>query len=161
MLFLFIPPKIAERISPAFKGWTWNDQFKAIALFALGVGFHLSIYFLLGSKTYLFVLGYPILAFAWVLSLLVYIFHYDTTKGDEVRYNVRSVQRVPIISWILMNFNDHATHHQHPTIPWYELPEKRKPLPEEYAAKNQNTWNFFRAIFNQLKGPIITYEQKD
>lgn len=161
LLFLFIPPKVAERISPAFKGWTWNDQFKAIALFALGVGFHLSIFFLFGGKTYLLVLGYPILAFAWVLSLLVYIFHYGTTKGDEVRYNVRSVQRVPIISWILMNFNDHATHHQHPTIPWYELPKKRKPLPKEYAAKNQNTWSFFRAIFNQLKGPIITYEQKD
>jgi len=160
LLFLFIPPQISARISPAFKGWTWNDQFKAIALFSLGVGFHLSVFFFLGKSIYLYTLGFPMLSFAWVLSLLVYIFHYDTTKGDKVQYNVRSVERVPIISWILMNFNDHATHHQQPTIPWYQLPKKRKSLPENYATKNQNTRNFFRAIFNQLKGPIKTNGRK-
>jgi fatty acid desaturase len=103
-------------------------------------------------------LGYPLLSFAWVLSLLVYIFHYDTTIGDNVRYNVRSVKRVPVFSWILMNFNEHATHHQFPNIAWYELPEKQKELPEYFKDKNQNTWNFFKAILNQLKGPHIHYE---
>jgi fatty acid desaturase len=98
------------------------------------------------------------LAFAWVLSILVYIFHYDTTIGEEVRYNVRSVKPIPFLSWVLMNFNEHATHHQYPNIPWYELPKKRKNLPENYSKKNQNTWNFFKAIFNQLKGPNIQYE---
>lgn len=158
-LFLFMPPKLAIKISPAFKGWTFKDQFKSIGLFGLGIGFHFMIYHLGGQELYLLVLGYPLLSFAWVLSLLVYIFHYDTTLGDEVRYNVRSVNNVPVMSWILMNFNEHATHHQYPNIPWYELPAKRKALPNYYAEKNQNTWNFFKAIFNQLKGPNIHYER--
>jgi fatty acid desaturase len=58
-----------------------------------------------------------------------------------------------------MNFNEHATHHQYPNIPWYELPEKRKALPEPYLTKNQRTRNFFRAILNQLKGPNIVHER--
>ena len=157
-LFLFVPPKLAIKISPAFKGWTFKDQFKSIALFSLGILFHFSIYHFFGKQVYLLALGYPLLSFAWVLSMLVYIFHYNTTIGDEVRYNVRSVEYVPFFSWVLMNFNDHATHHQYPNIPWYELPEKRKSLPEFYNQKNQNTWNFFRAILNQLKGPTIHYE---
>lgn len=157
-LFLFVPPKLAVKISPAFKGWTIKDQLTAIALFGLGVLFHVGIYNLIGRQNYLLSFGYPLLSFAWVLSLLVYIFHYDTTIGDSVRHNVRSVDRIYIFSWILMNFNEHATHHQYPNIPWYELPEKKHPLPLEYAQKNQNTWNFFRAIINQSKGPNITYE---
>lgn len=159
LLFLFVPPKLAPKISPAFKGWNTKEQFKAIALFALGVGFHVGVFQWFGKITYLYVLGFPMLSFAWVLSLLVYIFHYDTTVGDEVRYNVRSVKRVPFVSWILMNFNEHATHHQHPNIPWYELPDKRKPLPLSFTEKNQNTDSFFQAIINQLKGPRIIDEQ--
>jgi fatty acid desaturase len=159
LLFLFVPPKLAPKISPAFDGWNIQEQLKAIAFFTLGVGFHFAVYQGFGKMTYLLILGLPMLSFAWVLSLLVYIFHYDTTVGDEVRYNVRSVKRVPIISWILMNFNEHATHHQHPNIPWHELPEKRKPLPEQFANQNQNTDSFFKAIFNQFKGPRIINEQ--
>ena len=161
ILFLFIPPKISVKISPAFNNWTPKDQLRSIVLFLLGVGFHLAVLFLFGRTIYLYVLGYPMLAFAWVLSLLVYIFHYDTTKGDEVRFNVRSVKRIPVFSWILMNFNEHATHHQYPNIPWYELPIKSKPLPETFETKNQNTRNFFKAILNQFKGPVIVYEKQD
>lgn len=158
MLFLFVPSKLSSKISPAFKGWQMKDQFIAILLFCIGLLFHYVTFHLLGKQYYLLVLGFPMLSFAWVLSLLVYIFHYDTTIGEEVRYNVRSVRPVPVISWILMNFNEHATHHQHPNIPWYELPSKRKQLPDVYAIKNQQTTNFFVAIFRQLKGPSIHYE---
>ena len=158
ILFLFLPPKISIKISPAFKGWTWNDQFKAIGLFILGISFHLLIYKIGGWHIYLYTILFPLLSFAWVLSLLVYVLHYDTTVGENVRYNVRSVKNVPIISWILLNFNEHATHHQNPNIPWYQLPKKSKPLPEEFHNKNQTTTNFFVAILNQLKGPRIINE---
>lgn len=158
VLFLFVPPKLAVKISPAFKAWTLKDQLQAILSFLLGVSIHFSVIYFFGTKNYLLFLGFPMLAFAWILSFLVYIFHYKTTIGSQVRYNARSVNRVPIVSWILMNFNEHATHHQFPNIPWYELPQKRKELPKEFAEKNQNTHNFFRAILNQLKGPNIVYE---
>jgi fatty acid desaturase len=158
VLFLFIPPQISTKISPAFKNWTIRDQLKAIVLFAIGVLLHVSVYYFFGKEIYLYTLGYPMLSFAWVLSLLVYIFHYDTTIGDQVRYNVRSVRRVPVMSWILMNFNEHATHHQYPNIPWYELPQKHRELPVEFDERNQQTRNFFVAILNQLKGPNIVHD---
>ncbi len=161
LLFLFIPVSISRKISPAFNNWTIKDQLSSIALFSLGVSLHLGVYFAFGKDVYLYTLGYPMLSFAWVLSMLVYIFHYDTTTGANVRYNVRSLHRVPIFSWVLMNFNEHATHHQYPNIPWYELPSKRSPLPEDFASRNQNTWSFFRAIANQLKGPHIVYEAEE
>lgn len=160
ILFLFIPPKWARKISPAFNGWTLKDQFKAILLFSLGVGFHLIIFHQFGKDIYLWTLGYPLLSFAWILSLFIYIFHYRTTVGKQVRYNVRSVKPLAVFSWILMNFNEHATHHQFPNIPWYELPKKRTDLPKEFSDKNQNTWNLFTAIFQQLKGPRIIDETK-
>ena len=158
LLFLFIPVSLSKKISPAFNNWTVRDQLSSTLLFSLGLALHLGVYFALGKTIYLYTLGFPMLSFAWVLSLLVYIFHYDTTTGTGVRFNVRSVRPVPVFSWILMNFNEHATHHQYPNIPWYELPVRRAPLPEEYARQNQNTWNFFTAIINQLKGPRIVYE---
>jgi len=160
ILFLFIPPRWARKISPAFEGWSLMDQFKSILLFSIGVGLHFSMYFFFGLDVYLWTMGYPMIAFAWILSLFVYIFHYDTTVGEEVRFNVRSVERMPFFSWVLMNFNEHATHHQYPNIPWYELPEKRTPLPKDYADKNQNTWSLFKAIFQQIKGPRIIDESK-
>lgn len=157
-LFLFLPPSAGRNISPAFRNWTWKDQLQSIALFLLGVGLHVAVYRLGGLTLYAAVLGFPMLAFAWVLSLLLYIFHYDTSHGKEVRFHVRSTEPVPVLSWVLMNFQEHATHHQHPEIPWYELPEKRAPLPDDYAQRNRSGLSFFRAVFQQLKGPNLVYD---
>lgn len=157
ILFLFCPPTIARKISPAFNGWNIRDQLKAIVLFLAGIALHLSVYYLFGKDVYLVSLGYPMLAFAWLLSLLVYVFHYDTTMGDHVRFNVRSVDRIHVLSWILMNFNEHATHHQYPNLPWYVLPDKRADLPPDFEKQNQPTRNFFIAIVRQFKGPHVIY----
>ena len=160
VLFLFTPPSLSVRISPAFIGWSGRDQLKAIAIFSIGVGLHLGVYFIGGRDVYLYSLGYAMLAFAWWLSLLVYIFHYDTTKGPDTRCHVRALRYVPVMSWVLMRFNEHATHHQYPNIPWHELAQKRQELPEYYHARNQNTYSFFRAVINQLKGPTIVYRDE-
>jgi fatty acid desaturase len=77
--------------------------------------------------------------------------------GEHVRYNVRSVDRVPVLSWILMNFNEHATHHQYPNVPWYDLPAQHKELPDAFLEKNQSTRNFFIAVLRQLKGPHVIF----
>ncbi|HMX04784.1 MAG TPA: fatty acid desaturase [Chitinophagales bacterium] len=158
ILFLFCPPALARKISPAFNGWNYKDQLKAILLFLAGILIHLWVFTFFGKTAYLLSLGLPMLVFAWLLSMLVYVFHYDTTMGEHVRYNVRSVNRIPVLSWILMNFNEHATHHQYPNIPWYRLPENRSELPEEFGNKNQSTRNFFVAVIRQLKGPHVIYQ---
>jgi len=158
VLFLFIPPFVSRKISPAFNNWTMKNQITAILLFLSAIGFHSVIYLIFGIEIYLYVLAFPLLSFAWILSMFVYIFHYRTTVGDATKYNARSLNRVSFLSWILMNFNQHATHHQKPDISWYDLPGKRIELPEEFRKLNQNTKNMFTAVFQQFKGPVIIDE---
>lgn len=155
LLFLFVPVRFSRKISPAFNGWKLEDQIRSLPWFLIGLGMHILTFIYAGSGVYWTLLGYPTIAFAFILSLLVYMFHYDTSTGHEVRYHVRSLKPVPVLSWVLMNFNEHATHHQYPNIPWFELPFRRASLPEEYHRQNQNTDNFFKAVFQQLKGPTI------
>src|SRR5687767_216675 len=79
IIFLFLPTRLAARISPAFKSWTFRDRLWSWFQFGLGITFHLLVYNWLGWKGWLIVAGFPFLVFAWIWSMLVYIFHYDTT----------------------------------------------------------------------------------
>jgi fatty acid desaturase len=103
---------------------------------------------------WLSLLGFPLLFFAWVWSMLLYIYHYQTTMGDKVICNVRSLKRHSFFSWLLLNFNEHVTHHANPQIPWYLLPQKRIELPEEFQS-NQNVGTIWEAIWQQFKGPTV------
>ncbi|MFO7561621.1 MAG: fatty acid desaturase [Enhygromyxa sp.] len=154
VLFLAMPISIARRISPAFKGWRPSDQLRSLLGFSLGLGLHLALAGLAGPRIWALTLGFPLLAFAWVYSLLVYIYHYDTDYGPAVRFHARSLRRSPLASWWLLNFNEHATHHREPKLPWYALPEHREPLPPEHA-DNQKFETLAAAILGQLRGPRI------
>lgn len=159
VIFLFLPTATATKISPAFKHWTGRDRFISWTQFLFGVAFHLAFYFLGGFSFWLLGLALPILVFAWIWSVLVYIFHYDTSIGNEVRFNVRALPRHWFFSWLLMNFNEHTTHHAFPSIPWYQLPENRIEILEKYRA-NQNVKTVWQAIFQQFKGAKIVYESE-
>lgn len=154
VFFLALPLALARRISPAFKGWRPADQLRSLLAFGLGLALHLGVAWLLGPRVWALTLGWPLLAFAWVYSLLVYIYHYETDYGPAVRFHVRSLRRSPIASWWLLNFNEHATHHREPKLPWYQLPEHREPLPSEHA-DNQKIETIAAAILGQLRGPRI------
>jgi fatty acid desaturase len=154
VFFLALPLSLARRISPAFKGWRVSDQLRSLVAFGGGLALHLGVAWLFGARVWALTLGWPMLAFAWVYSLLVYIYHYDTDYGPAVRFHVRSLRRSAIASWWLLNFNEHATHHREPALPWYLLPEHRAPLPAEHAG-NQNVHTIGAAILGQLRGPRI------
>jgi fatty acid desaturase len=157
VLFLAMPLSLARRISPAFRGWTERDRLRSLAAFALGLGVHLAVVGLFGARVWALTLGWPMLAFAWVYSLLVYIYHYDTDYGPEVRFHVRGLRRSPLAAWWLLNFNEHATHHRVPQLPWYLLPDHREPLPAAHAG-NQKVQTIGAAIVRQLRGPRIIEE---
>ena len=160
LIFLFLPTRQAQKISPAFSGWTDRDRLTAWQQYASCLAFHAAVWWVLGAQVWLYALFYPLLAFAWIWSLLVYIFHYHTTIGAQTRYNVRALHRHPFFSWLLLNFNEHATHHMKPTIPWYDLPEKRQELPQLFS-RNQDVKSFWRAILNQFRGPTIVYDRDE
>jgi fatty acid desaturase len=155
VIFLFLPTRTAQKISPAFKHWTPRDRAIAWGQFLAGVALYGTVYASFGANALLFTLVYPLLAFAWGWSLLVYVFHYRTTLGAQTRYNVRAIRRQWFFSWLILNFNDHATHHMYPHIPWYELPNRRAELPAAYAEKNPTETSVPRAILNQLRGPLV------
>jgi fatty acid desaturase len=117
------------------------------------------VYRFLGAQVWWAVLGLPFLVFAWLWSLLVYIFHYHTSLGGQTRFNVRRLARHWLYSWLWLNFNEHATHHMYPNIPWFDLPDRRRELPDAHHALNQNTESFWQAIVQQLRGPTVVYRR--
>jgi fatty acid desaturase len=154
LIFLLVPAARAERISPVFKHWRGSRRLRAWAEFAGGLGFHAAVWWALGFDAWLVALGLPLAVFAWIWSLLLYVYHYDTTVGPDVRHNVRSLPRQRFFSWLLLNFNEHATHHYDPNIPWHQLPERRHILPEAYH-HNQGVTSLWQAIWQQTKGPHV------
>ena len=158
LLFLFVPQRTARRIDPVFNGWHAAARLRAWGEFLLGLGFHTVVALWLGPGLWLVLLGLPLAVFAWVWSLLLYVYHYDTTVGRDVRHNVRSLPRQPLLAWIFLNFNEHATHHHDPSIPWYLLPSHRHTLPEEFAS-NEAPGSLRDAIWQQRRGPKIVMRE--
>ncbi|MFV8754481.1 fatty acid desaturase [Nannocystaceae bacterium ST9] len=154
VFFLVLPLRVAQRVSPAFKGWRRRDQLASLAVFGVALALHLAIGWGFGARTWALLLGWPMLAFAWCYSLLVYIYHYDTDYGPAVRHHVRSLRPHRLAAWWLLGFSDHATHHRDPKLPWYTLAEQREPLPAEHR-DNQKVETIAAAILQQLRGPNI------
>lgn len=154
LIFLAVPARRAVAISPVFRAWPFRLRLRAWAEFAAGIGLHVAVGQLWGVGAWFALLGLPMLVFAWFWSMMLYIYHYRTTVGPDVRHNVRSLPRHPFFSWLLLNFNEHATHHCDPSIPWYELPARRYALPASHAA-NQDVDTLFRAVWRQREGPIL------
>ena len=77
VIFLFIPTQQAQKISPAFKNWNDRDRVISWTQFLTGVMFHVIVAATCGIQGWLFTLALPMLSFAWIWSLLIYIFHYQ------------------------------------------------------------------------------------
>jgi fatty acid desaturase len=146
VLFLLLPTKLARRVSPAFRGWRARDRARAWLELAAGAALHLLVWRLGGAALWVATLGLPLLAFAWVWSLLLYIYHYRTPIGPDTRHNVRSLRPSRLLSWLLLNFNEHCTHHADPRIPWYLLPR---------LARGEASGTVAGAVIDQLRGPIF------
>lgn len=159
VLFLFVPTAVAQRISPVFRGFTPLHRLRALCELLAALAFHLLVYRLLGARAWLFACVLPLLPFAWVFSLLLYIYHYRTSYGSDVRHNVRSLPQHRVFSWLLLNFNQHATHHHDPSIPWYLLPLDPHKLPA-YLAGNDNVTSLWQAIAQLRHGPQLFTKQE-
>ena len=154
LIFLLVPSSRAARISPLFLTWSARRRRLAWLQFGAGLGLHFAVAALLGAAGWFALLGLPMLVFAWFWSMLLYVYHYRTTVGLAVRDNVRSLPRQPFFSWLLLNFNEHATHHGDPSIPWYALPDRRRRLPESHAG-NDDVETLLGAVWQQRNGPIL------
>jgi fatty acid desaturase len=150
LILIVLPPPVARRIHVAFRGWTGRDQLEAIAVFAAGIALHVAVAATFGIRAWSMALGWPLLVFAWVYSALVYIYHYRTGYGPATRTHARSIAAHPVFSWWLLNFNEHATHHRDPTVPWHRLPAAR-----QAAGDIREDRGVLSAVIDQLGGPVI------
>jgi fatty acid desaturase len=91
--------------------------------------------------------------------MLLYVYQYRTSVGGDVRLNVRSLPRQPFFSWLLLNFNEHSTHHGDPGIPWYDLPRRRVPLPPTHCA-NDDCRTLVQAVLRQRAGPVLWTDER-
>ena len=150
LIFLVVPTRRAERISPVFRAWPRRLRMRAWAELAAGIGFHAAVWAALGGTAWLALLGLPLLVFAWFWSAKLYIYHYRAAVGPDVRANARSLPRQPFFSWLLLNFNEHETHHRDPSIPWYALPARS--VAQLRAGEPATLW---AAIARQRAGPVL------
>jgi fatty acid desaturase len=154
LIFLLVPGRRAARISPVFRGWPTRLRLLSWVQFASGIGFHAGFAAAFGGPAWFAALGLPMLVFAWFWSMLLYVYHYRTSVGRDVRLNVRSLPRQPFFSWLLLNFNEHSTHHGDPSIPWYDLPRRRAALPASHAG-NDDSKTLLQAVLSQGAGPVL------
>lgn len=154
VMFLALPPSVARRVSPAFRRWTFRDQLKASAVFVVGVGLHVAVGWWLGAAGWAWALGLPFLVFAWVYSAQLYVYHYGTTMGPEVRFHARPLKAHPVTSWWLLHLAEHDTHHRSPAVPWYALRDHRQE-PSAAFAGNYTGHSWLRGVLHQLRGPTV------
>jgi fatty acid desaturase len=159
LIFLLVPERRAARVSPVFRGWPPRLRLLSWAQFLAGIGFHAGFAAAFGGTAWLAALGLPMLVFAWFWSMLLYVYHYRTSVGRDVRLNVRSLPRQPLFSWLLLNFNEHSTHHGDPAIPWYDLPRRRASLPPSHAA-NDDSKTLLQAVLRQRAGPVFWSDER-
>lgn len=154
LFFLFLPLRVARKISPAFRHWTRRLQLTSIGLFAIPVLGQAALASVAGTEAWLWLLFVPLCVFAWVYSVQLYVYHYRTTLGPKTHLHARRLPGNPVISWWLLNLNHHDTHHRFTKVPWYQLPTAGKPLPVTHA-HNQNVDTFSAGILQQLRGATL------
>jgi fatty acid desaturase len=152
LIFLLLPERKAAGISPVFRSWPVRLRLLSWAQFLAGLGLHAGFAAAFGGLAWAAALGLPMLVFAWFWSMLLYVYHYRTSVGRDVRRNVRSLPRQPFFSWLLLNFNEHSAHHGDPTIPWYDLPGRRPAAPPPADGEPAT---LLEAVLRQRAGPVL------
>ena len=85
--------------------------------------------------------------FGFLWSTLQYIHHYGTVR--DVQKGAWNVRTWRVFDLIWLNHHWHLNHHLNPTISWIYLPELR-------ADGFQSPIPFWKAYFNQWRGPRFT-----
>jgi fatty acid desaturase len=106
----------------------------------LAFGYQAAIYYLLDLSLTGFLLCHVAFALHW--SVLQYADH--AWSARDVLSGAWNLRVLTPFRWIALNYHYHLAHHQHPNIPWYELPRWVDP----HVAQP----SFWRVYFSLWKG---------
>lgn len=92
------------------------------------------------------ILALAVLGRAFLISFFDNAYHYGTPLDDVLfSYNLRLPE--PLAA-VMLNFNLHAVHHRHPTLPWTALPPVFRDSGPGYEG------GFLAVAARQFKGPL-------
>lgn len=107
---------------------------------ALAFGYQAAIFYVLDLNVVGFVLCNMAFALHW--SVLQYADH--AWSARDVRNGAWNLWVLPPFRWIALNYHYHLAHHQHPQVPWYDLPK--------WVDPNIRQPSFWRVYFSLWKG---------
>ena len=84
---------------------------------------------------------------AFISSQLDHAPHHDTPL--DRRDHALNLSAPRWLQCVLLNFNFHRAHHQHPNLPWRVLPTR--------ASFERGDTSFVRAVLRQWRGPIALH----
>jgi fatty acid desaturase len=129
LLLLVVPPALTARIvarsdartyeGKALRAMTTPAVLRAIRVDAAGVALLYGTAFALYGSHW----GYLAAALAvraLLVSLVNYVYHYDTPLDDALY--ARNLHLPRALSALFLHFNLHGVHHRHPAAPWTMLP---------------------------------------
>ncbi|PPR21862.1 MAG: hypothetical protein CFH38_01279, partial [Alphaproteobacteria bacterium MarineAlpha10_Bin1] len=70
------------------------------------------------------------------LSLTLMRSYLEHRPADEQSGCTAIVERAPLFGLLFLNNNLHAMHHEHPAVPWYDLPRVYRGERSEALARN-------------------------
>lgn len=81
-------------------------------------------------------------AFALHWSVLQYADHAWSSR--DIRDGAWNLKVLPPFRWVALNYHYHLAHHQHPEVPWYDLPK--------FVDHDELQPSFWRVYFSLWKG---------
>lgn len=107
---------------------------------ALAFGYQAAIFYVLDLNVAGFLLCNMAFALHW--SVLQYADH--AWSARDVRNGAWNLRVLPPFRWIALNYHYHLAHHQHPQVPWYDLPK--------WVDPHMRQPSFWRVYFSLWKG---------
>lgn len=83
-------------------------------------------------------------AFALHWSVLQYADH--AWSARDIRKGAWNLKVLPPFRWIALNYHYHLAHHQHPEVPWYELPKRVDP-----AVRQPSFWRVYLSLWKGVR----------
>jgi fatty acid desaturase len=83
-------------------------------------------------------------AFALHWSVLQYADH--AWSARSVRDGAWNLKVLPPFRWIALNYHYHLAHHQHPEVPWYDLPKLVDP-----SAPQPSFWRVYLSLWKGVR----------
>lgn len=109
---------------------------------AFAFGYQTALYYFLGLNLLWMAMCYGAFALHW--SVLQYADH--AWSARDALTGAWDLHVTPPARWLALNYHYHRTHHQHPQVPWYELPKWK-----DGSSKEPSFWRIYFSLWKGVR----------